>query len=552
MTAPAGRRAATPTPLFAALTRPECYPHPVSSVRVMETHLSWVLLTGEYAYKIKKPLNLGFADFTTLGLRRHYCEEELRLNRRFAPGLYLDVVSIRGDAQAPRIGGEGPVLDYAVKMREFPQAALASARLARGSFGAPEVDALASLVAQFHAGAPPARAHERFGTPGVVLSAALQNFEQMLPLARRSPDDDTLRELNRWTEREFAARRPLFEARQRGGFVRECHGDLHLGNITVLDGRPVPFDCLEFNEELRWIDVMSETAFVAMDLEDRGHADFAWRFLNRYLESTGDYAGLGVLRFYLVYRALVRAKVHLIRSRQPRLRRAEKYRLGQAFRGYLRLAGRYAAPAGAALILAHGLSGCGKTTATQPLLERLGAVRLRSDLERKRLHSLAPLAASGSGLAGGIYSAEATAATYRRLSQLAQVALDAGFPVIIDATSLRRTERESFRTIAERSGAPFHILDFQAPLDIVRSRIAKRLARSDDASEADLEVLEHQLAAREPLTPAEMAATFAVDASGPASHDLWHPFIERLRHSTTAQARVPRARAGMPGHEKSK
>lgn len=550
MTALAGRRAATKTPLFAALTRPECYPHPVDGVQVLETHISWVLLTGEFAYKIKKPVNLGFLDFSTLGLRRHYCEEELRLNRRLAPELYLELVEIRGAPQAPRVGGEGPVLEYAVKMREFPQEALASARLASGKFGALEIDALAARVAEFHAAAPAARPDGRLGSPKAVLSTALQNFEQILPLARKSPDDSALRALRRWTEREFSARQAAFGARKHNGFVRECHGDLHLGNITVLDGHPVPFDCIEFNDELRWIDVMSEVAFVAMDLEDRGRGDLAWRFLNRYLEATGDYDGLDVLRFYLVYRALVRAKVHLMRSRQPRLRRAEKHRLGQAFRGYLQLAGRYAAPAGAALIIAHGLSGCGKTTATQPLLEQLGAVRLRSDLERKRLHGLAPLAASGSELAGGIYTAEATAATYRRLGLLAQVALDAGFPVIVDATLLKRAERESFRAIAERSGAPFLILDFHAPLETLRARVAERLARADDASEADLAVLDRQLAAREPLTPAEMAAAFAVDASGPVSHDRWRPFIEHLRRSGGSQARVPHARAGHPGHEK--
>ncbi len=529
MIAPAGRRAATDPPLFAALARPECYPHPVAGTRVIETHLSWVILTGSFAYKIKKPVNLGFADFTTLGLRRHYCEEELRLNRRLAPGLYLDVVSIRGDARAPRVGGEGPVLDYAVKMREFPQEALASAQLAAGTFGAAETDALATRVADFHAATPAARPDDRLGTPGAVLSSALQNFEQMLPLIKTSPDDSILRALRHWTEREFAARQADFEARQRGGFVRECHGDLHLGNIVVLDGRPAPFDCIEFNEALRWIDVMSEIAFLAMDLEDRGRSDLAWRFLNRYLEATGDYAGFSVLRFHLVYRALVRAKVHLMRSRQLRQRRTEKSRLEQAFRGYLQLAERYAAPKGAALVLAHGLSGCGKTTASQPLVEQLGAVRLRSDLERKRLHGLAPLAASGSGLADGIYTAAETAATYRHLGMLAQIALGAGFPVVVDAAFLKRVERESFRAIAARCRTPFLILDFHVPLEILRARVEERRARADDASEAGLAVLERQIATREPLTPAEISAATTVDGTLAPAPERWRPVIQRLR-----------------------
>jgi len=518
-------------PLVAALQRPECYPHPVAAVRVIETHISWVLLTGSFAYKVKKPVDLGFANFTTLGLRRRYCEEELRLNRRFAPGLYLDVVSICGDARAPRIGGEGPVLDYAVKMHEFPQEALASRRLAAGTFGAAEVDALSALIAGFHGATPAAPAGGKLGVPEAAMSSALQNFEQVLPLKKTAADDGALRALRLWTEHEYAARRKALEARKAGGYVRECHGDLHLGNIAMLDGRPVPFDCIEFNEELRWIDVVNEAAFLAMDLEDRGRGDLAWRFLNRYLETTGDYAGIEVLRFYLVYRALVRAKVHLMRSRQPRLRRDEKLHLMNAFRGYLSLAGRYSTPGHAALIIAHGPSGCGKTTATQPLVEQLGAIRVRSDLERKRLHGIAPHAVSGSGVGSGIYTTESTAATYRRLGALAQVILDAGFPVVVDATFLLRTEREAFRAIAEKFGVPFLILDFRVPPDVLRARVEQRLERAGDASEANLAVLERQIATREPFTPAEIAAAVAVDGTRLPERGMWQPLIERLRVS---------------------
>jgi len=529
MTTQGSRRSGPPAPLFTALLRPECYPHPVREVRVLETHISWVLLTGDYAYKIKKPVNLGFLDFTTLAARRYYCEEEVRLNRRLAPGIYLDVVAIRGTEQEPRVGGEGPVLDYAVKMREFPQEALASRLLERGEFGARETDALAAGIAQFHARSPVAPAGERFGAPETALSAALQNFELMLAQVRLAPDQKALHALRQWTEREYGARRDALAARKERGFVRECHGDLHLRNIAVLEGRPVAFDCIEFNDELRWIDVMSEVAFVVMDLEDRRRGDLAWRFLNRYLEASGDYAGLAVLRFYLVYRALVRAKVHLLRARQPRLPRAEKVRLTHAFHGYLNLAARLAGAGAPALLITHGLSGSGKTTATEPLLELLGAVRVRSDLERKRLHGLAPLAASGSGLASGIYAHEATAATYRRLAELAEAVLDAGYPAVVDATFLERGEREAFRALAARLRVPFAILNFEAPEAVLRSRIAGRRARADDASEADLAVLGRQLATREPLAAEEMPNVVTVDATQAPSADLWRPLVERLR-----------------------
>lgn len=529
MTAKRRRRNAT-TALLPALLDPACYPHPVAALRVIETHISWIVLTGEYAYKIKKPVNLGFADFSTLERRRRCCEEELRLNRRLAPQLYLEVVTINAGPSSPRIGGDGDVLEYAVKMREFPQDALAAQALGAGRFGAPETDALAERIAAFHGAIPAARDDGAPGAPAAVLASALQNFDQMAPVPRGAAVAHALRRLREWTGHEFRRREPLMQARRRDGCVRECHGDLHLGNIALIDGRPVPFDCIEFNEELRWIDVMSEAAFLTMDLEDRGRPDLGWRFLNRYLEITGDYAGLGVLRFYLAYRALVRAKVHLLRSRQARGDPSGRARLLGAFREYVELAARYAAPARPALIVAHGLSGSGKTTATQPLLETIGAMRLRSDIERKRLHGLAPLAASGSPVGGGIYTREATAATYRRLDALARDILKAGFSVIVDAAFLRRTEREAFRAVAEQCDALFLILDFHAPLDVLRARVVARRAAGSDASEAGLDVLERQIGLREPLTPAEMAVAVAVDGTRAVTPDIWHGVMERLKH----------------------
>jgi aminoglycoside phosphotransferase family enzyme/predicted kinase len=522
------RRRAAKIPLFAALQRPECYPHPVGEVRVVETHISWVLLTGTYAYKIKKPVNLGFADFSTLGLRGHYCQEELRLNRRFAPDLYLDVVEIRGTPDAPRVGGQGPLLDYAVKMRQFNQDALAGIRLGRGQFGAAEIDALAESISKFHAAAPVARASGRFGSSSAIREQALQNFDQMLPLVRGAADDRLLRAVRHWTEREFATRRSVLAARRRQGFVRECHGDLHLANIVVLEGRPVLFDCLEFNDELRWIDVVSEVAFLFMDLAHRDRGDLAWRLLNRCLDATGDHAGLEVFRFYAVYRAMVRAKVRLLESLQQNQLAPAKYERRRAYRDYLALAGKLGEPASPALIIAHGLSGSGKTTATQSLVEQIGAIRLRSDLERKRLHGLEPLAASGSMPGGGIYTREATARVYRRIGELSRKILGLGIPVVVDAAFLRRSEREAFRSLAEQAGARFLILDFHAPLHVLRGRVAERSARGYDASEAGLAVLERQIATREPLTPSEMAVAMTIDGTR-VSNETWGALDQQLR-----------------------
>ncbi|MBM3356951.1 MAG: aminoglycoside phosphotransferase [Betaproteobacteria bacterium] len=508
--------------------RPEAYPHPVRAVRVLETHISWVLLTGDYAYKVKKPVNLGFLDFSTLEARRRCCEEELRLNRRLAPDLYLEVVAIRGVPAQARIGGDGPALEYAVRMREFPQNALAKSMISRGQLTAQHVDELASVIAAFHTAAPVAAGSDRHGEPETVLAPALENFRQTLPLVAAAADRRMLRSLRAWTKSEHGRRAPDIAARRRDGFARECHGDLHLGNVAVLDGKPVAFDCIEFNAALRWIDVMNEVAFMHMDLDDRGRPDLAWRFLNRYLEHTGDYPGVAVLRFYGVYRALVRAKVHALRASQPRLAAKERARLLAACRGYVRLAGRLARRPRPGLIITHGLSGSGKTTVTDVLVERTGAVRVRSDLERKRLHGMPARARSESAIAGGIYAPAASAATYDRLAALARGIVESGYTAVVDAAFLSGAARRKFRTLARRLRAGFVILDFRAPESVLSERIAQRLRSAHDASEADLAVLEHQVATADPLARDEIRAAIAVDTTRPVQ---WPRLLARLRRA---------------------
>jgi aminoglycoside phosphotransferase family enzyme/predicted kinase len=513
--------------LLAALRRPECYPHAVGRVRVLETHISWVLLTGDIAYKIKKAVDLGFLDFSSLAQRRRCCEEELRLNRRYAPAIYLDVAAIRGSLEAPRIDGEGPILEYAVKMREFPQDALAQALLARGGFGAREIDALAYIVAAFHSAAAVAGTDTAFGTPDAIGAAVLENFDRLLPAVAARPVLDMLRGLRRWTVDAHAALVPAFAERRRRGCIRECHGDLHLANIVVIEARPTPFDCIEFNAGLRWIDVMSDVAFLMMDLDDHGRADLAWRFLDRYFEETGDYEGLRVLDYYRVYRALVRAKVRMLRAAgtQTGAARTED---DAGFGAYLALAARLTAPRRPALLITHGFSGCGKSTVAQMLVERMGAVRVRSDVERKRLHGLAALQASGSAPGAGIYTPAATAATYDRLAAVAQTAIESGHHVVVDAAFLSRGGRERFRALAARLGASFLIASIEAPESVLRARVAARARQSNDASEAGTAVLERQLAGHEPLAPAEMPYAVALDGRGLDDAGICDPLLRRL------------------------
>ena len=434
------------------LSKPACYPHPVAAVEVIETHISRVFLTGDYAYKLKKPVELGFLDFRTLEARRAACEDELRLNRRLAPQLYLDVVDIRGTAEAAHVGGEGPLLDYAVRMRQFAQEQLGSRVLARGDLTADLVAGLARLLARFHAEAPSNAG--ACGTPEAVYSNAMQNFEQIGGMLTRADDKHALDRLRTWTARQYEGTRPLLARRHAAGRVREVHGDLHLGNIVLLDATLTPFDCIEFNAALRWNDVMSEIAFLVMDFIDRGAAPLAFLFLDAYLAETGDYEGLGVLRFFLVYRALVRAKVHLMRAAQTRADRAERSRLADQYRKYVRLAASFTRTARPGMLLMHGLTACGKSTVARELLQTLHAIRIRSDVERKRLAGLRPHESSGSVVGGGLYSADRNAATYERLAMLAHAILDAGYTVIVDATFLKRSDRARFAQVATSMVVP--------------------------------------------------------------------------------------------------
>jgi aminoglycoside phosphotransferase family enzyme/predicted kinase len=497
-------------PLIASLRRPGCYPHAVAAVELLETHISWVLLAGEYAYKIKKPLNLGFLDFSTLELRRRCCLEELRLNRRFAPQLYLDCVAITGDAGSPAIGGSGPALEYAVRMRRFPQEALAGRLLAAGTLQPRHLEAFAALLADFHRNAEAAPPGSSWGAPQAILDAALQNFEA-LPGQLTAPENAAaITALHAWTLREHQALRERMAQRQAEGAVRECHGDLHLDNIVLIDDALTPFDCIEFNAALRWNDVLSEIAFLAMDLHYRGAPGLASLFLNAYLERSGDYEGIHLLRFYLVYRALVRAKIVVLRAAQHRGDAAARTPLLQMAHDYLTLAQTLTRARQPALIITHGLSGSGKSRISGTLLETLGAIRLRSDVERKRLHGMAPR--NRHGATAGLYGDEATAATYRHLAGQARETLAAGYTTIVDAACLRQWQRDLLREVARTANVPCLSLAITAPEPVLRERIRQRRAADDDPSDADLQVLEHQLLTREALNPEELQVTIALDS----------------------------------------
>ncbi|MBL0419009.1 AAA family ATPase [Ramlibacter sp. AW1] len=454
---------------------------------LVETHISWVLLTGTEAYKLKKPLRLPFLDYSTPGQRQQACEEEVRLNARLAPSLYLGVSRVTGPRESPAIDGPGELLDHAVRMRRFPRGALFSEQLAAGVLREESVDRLARRIAGLHRTA--AACTEGFDPdePGRRAFAAREGAASLLA----APDAEFLGGWLRDSARDSLA---LRAQRFHGGHVREGHGDLHLDNLVTLDGEVTAFDCIEFDPALRFIDVIDDACFPLMDFAARGRADLGWRFFNGWLDETGEHGGLPLLRHGLVYRALVRAQVESLRGRAA------------AAQSYAATALSFARPAAARLAITHGLPGSGKTVASQRMLQAGGAIRLRTDVERKRLFGLRPLDRSAD-LGVDLYSAEATRRTYAHVLELAGQALACGWPVVIDGAFLRHAERDRARALASRLGVEFGIAHCAAPLAELRRRL---MARQGDASEADVQVLEQLSLQAEPLSTDEQGLVLDV------------------------------------------
>jgi len=483
------------------------YPHPARRVVHRETHISHVLLAGDYAYKIKKPLDLGFLDFSTLERRRHFCEEEIRLNARLAPAIYLDTVAIAGTPDEPRIGGDGEPIEYAVRMRRFDEAEMLDERLATGHVSEAMIDEIAALVARFHDSAATAPPDTPFGTPDAVAAPMRENFAQIAPRLTDDADRARLDALSRWTETRIDDLRGTLNRRRSTGRIRECHGDMHLGNMTCFDGQVAIFDGIEFSDNLRWIDVASDVAFLVMDLDRHGAPALASRFLDGWLAATGDYDALAVIRLYLVYRALVRAKITAIRASQLSGHRADEDAL-PALRAYLALAEQYATSFGPGLLITRGIAGSGKSTAAAQLVERIGAIRIRSDVERRRLYPDPDPNVR--------YGPAAHDAVYAHLEALAARGLAAGFPIIADATFLEHDRREPFARLASSQGVPFRILDLDVPGAVAERRIDARRQSGADPSEADRAVMHRQQARLEPLDPREAVARLRVDNGGRA------------------------------------
>jgi uncharacterized protein len=516
--------------LIKNLQNTQLYDYPIKQFKVLETHISWVILTGQFAYKVKKPCNLEFLDFTSLEQRHYYCQEEVRLNKRLAPNLYLDIVPITGSIEQPQIGGTGTVIEYAIKMQEFSQHDLFDRLLAKQLLVPTLIDQLAEILAKFHQAAHVCDPQKQYGSPEQVHAPVIQNFDQCRGFLTEKSDISLLKRLQAWAEQEYQRLLPVFTQRKQAGFIRECHGDVHLGNIVLIDQHPVIFDCIEFNESFRWTDVMADPGFLAMDLEFHQKSDYANRLINDYLQLTGDYEGLTVLKYYKAYRAMVRAKVSLFQDVQTS---SDKHTaLRDKFHRCAALAASYTIRTRPTLLITHGFSASGKSTLTQLLVNHQHYIQLSADAERKRSAHMERYDSSRSGLYEDLYHPDVTAKNYQRLAELAELVLQAGYNVIVDASFLEQRYREQFFKIAKILNVAFFIIHCQTSIESLQQRIATR-QQGQSLSEANEAVLKMQIAAYQDIAADEQRHVIAIDTEKIQDTDELQSILQKKLSSST-------------------
>jgi aminoglycoside phosphotransferase family enzyme/predicted kinase len=487
-------------PHISAMLRPEFYPHATAEICLLQTHASFVVLTGPYAYKLKKPVDFGFLDYTTLEKRKHFCLEELRLNKRFSPELYLDVLSVQQQAGGFGLGDLDAtgVTDFCLRMRQFDQADLLNRRITEGRIELADLETFTANLAELHRTAP---VHTEVDGAGRVRRVVQDNFPVLCKFAGSFFSQSEIDRLEADCMHRLEASGELISARARGGRFRECHGDLHTGNVAYVDGTLHAFDAIEFNERFRIIDVLAEVAFWVMDLEALGLPEEANRCLNIYLEESGDWDGAPLLPLYLIYRALVRAKIGALTAADEKLTEKERSREEEKAKRYFELACRFLdrfSPGKSALAIMFGLSGSGKSTVARRLAEERGAIQIRSDAVRKHLAGV-PL--RGRPADKDIYTLQYTEKTFRRMGELAGQALEAGISIVLDGRYARRDERDAARAVAEKAAVPFEMHVCEAPPEELHRRLA---SRQGDVSDATAELLERQAANTEPLAEEEL------------------------------------------------
>ncbi len=504
--------------LIDSLCLPESYPHSVEVITTIETHISVVFLTGPYAYKLKKPVDFGFLDFTQLDSRKHFCEQELRLNQRTAPNLYLDVVPLFLDTNG-RItfdqnlagGSSAKPIEYLLKMNQFDPNGVLGRYLSDHDLSKAQERELAKQISQLHLNARIVEGDSHLGEPKTILQPMLDNFPTLLENCT-SEYKPRLENLLNWTHQRFADLQEDLVNRKKLGFVRECHGDLHLDNITLIDDRPTLFDGIEFNDEFRWIDVISDLAFLLIDLDFRDKQALRRRILSTYLGFTGDYAALKLLRFYQVYRALVRAKISALRLGQIPKNSIEYQHYRTITLQYIEQAEGYALTSSSnKLIVLQGVSGSGKSHFAEQLLSELDAVVISSDIERKRLYGISQTTRVPEEEKSTLYSAEMSRKTYAKLLALSKKLLEQGQSVIVDATFLKSEYRLPFYETARSLGCEPYLIYIETDTDTAEVSIRQRSLADLSPSDADEAVMNRQLEFIEPPSKSEPSLTLSAE-----------------------------------------
>jgi aminoglycoside phosphotransferase family enzyme/predicted kinase len=504
-----------------ALLSPSAYPEPMESVELRQTHISYLLFVGDVVYKIKKPLDLGFLDYSTVEKRKRFCEEELRLNRRLCEGTYLDVVTIARTEQGIRLGGDGQVIDYAVKMRRLPEDRMMSALLDHGAVDSRMLAAVARRVADFHASSERSDGIDAYGGLETAMVNWRENFEQTAPYIGRTVSQAQFQEIKAYVEEVAELDADVFAARVQEGRARDCHGDLRADAVVFEDDHVCIFDCIEFNERFRFSDVAADVAFLAMDLDFRGRSDLADEFLGLYLAATLDSTLPLVLDFYRCYRAYVRGKVDGFQLDQPEVSDEQKAQARAGCRRYFELAHDYATrPSPRTLIITVGVSGSGKSYLANALAGRLGAFLVSSDVTRKRLLGIDPAERHIDPIDAGIYAPEVTERTYAAMLEAARPWLRRGKPVVLDASYLDREHRRAALALAYDTNASFLALECEADEAVIWERLSERKGDQRVVSDGRWEVYRVQQERREPVDELPVGAHMAIDTAQPLREQI--------------------------------
>jgi aminoglycoside phosphotransferase family enzyme/predicted kinase len=473
-----------------AMSRTDFYPHRPPAVDLLQTHISFIFIAGDLVYKVKKSVNYGFLDFTSLEKRRHFCREELRLNRRLAPEVYLDVVEISEDATGNLIMGPGVrTVEYAVRMKRIPEEGMLKKLIAHQEADISIMAGVAQRLADFHQKAETGGEIDAIGSIETIKVNHDENFAQTEAYINRSLPSYQFNFIKDYVNRFLAVREDLFRKRTREHRIRDCHGDLHLEHICRMDDAIIIFDCIEFNERFRYEDVAAEISFLSMDLDYNGYPEWGEAFVSAYIDYSRDRDIRMLLNFYKCYYAYVRGKVISFRMDDKAIPAAERVAAQQTAASYFDLAYTYAARLEKpALILTCGLIGTGKSVIARNIGPRLGANIIRSDVLRKELLDIRPDERHFEDFGAGIYTDAISAQTYRQTLQKAREMLEAGQPVIIDASFRRREERENAAALARQLKADFFIIECTSPDEEIKTRLEKRLLKKGEASDGRWEI----------------------------------------------------------------